>query len=380
MINKKVAEELAVQFARAAKAKAQPGEHVYIEYSDKVSRKIAFACEAHFQKMGFSTYLADIGAVYTKMRRNMTAKEIETYYADKLKMLETSQFVLLLGDNLPAFSFKTKKKLIAANKGANDIRKFYLGHDTWLYTQVPNRDFAKACAKPLKEFEAFYRQAALADYDAMAGAAIPLKEILDKGNDVRIVSPQQNTDLTFSIAGMTSIICAGEVNIPDGECFTAPIKDSVNGYVTFGASTYEHKKFQKIELLVKNGKIEHALAEDDLHTEWLNQILDYDEGSRFFGEFAINFNPYIREPMGDILFDEKIDGGFHMAAGAAYKVADNGNKSENHWDMVQIQRPEYGGGEIYIDGRLIRKDGLFVVPELAGLNPDALKKSSRPGF
>jgi aminopeptidase len=109
------------------------------------------------------------------------------------------------------------------------------------------------------------------------------------------------------------------------------------------------------------------------NTSRLNAILDSDEGARYIGEFALGFNPYIREPMRDILFDEKIAGSFHFTPGQAYERADNGNRSQVHWDLVSIQRPDYGGGEIYFDEKLIRKDGLFIPEELQSLNPESLK-------
>ncbi len=105
----------------------------------------------------------------------------------------------------------------------------------------------------------------------------------------------------------------------------------------------------------------------------LNEILDTDAGARYIGEFSLGFNPYIKEPMCDILFDEKIAGSLHFTPCQAYEDCGNGNKSAVHWDMVLIQRPEWGGGEVWFDGDLIRKDGLFVPKELQGLNPDKLK-------
>ena len=105
----------------------------------------------------------------------------------------------------------------------------------------------------------------------------------------------------------------------------------------------------------------------------MNKVLDTDAGSRYVGEFSFGLNPYILTPMKDTLFDEKIAGSFHMTPGRCYDEAPNGNQSAIHWDLVCIQRPEYGGGEIYLDGVLVRKDGRFVLPELAGLNPENLK-------
>jgi len=104
----------------------------------------------------------------------------------------------------------------------------------------------------------------------------------------------------------------------------------------------------------------------------LEELLDTDAGARHIGEFSLGFNPYILTPMKDTLFDEKIAGSLHFTPGQAYTTADNGNRSRLHWDLVLIQRPEYGGGEVWFDGECIRKDGRFVVPELEGLNPERL--------
>ena len=187
---------------------------------------------------------------------------------------------------------------------------------------------------------------------------------MENTDQVRITG--QGTDLTFSIKNMKAIICSGKCNIPDGEIYTAPIKNSVNGKIRYTVPTiYQGKKFENVELEVKDGKIIKATSSDSAN---LNFILDTDEGSRFFGEFALGVNPYIRKPMLDILFDEKMYGSFHLTPGCCYEDADNGNKSAVHWDMVCCQTKEYGGGEIYFDDVLIRKDGIFVTDELQPLN------------
>ena len=124
-----------------------------------------------------------------------------------------------------------------------------------------------------------------------------------------------------------------------------------------------------IRLDFRDGKIVEATSNQ---TKKLNAVLDSDAGARYIGEFSLGCNPYIREPMRDILFDEKIAGSFHFTPGQAYQEADNGNRSQVHWDMVNIQRQEYGGGEIYFDGKLIRKNGEFVVPILQSLNRNRL--------
>ena len=193
-----------------------------------------------------------------------------------------------------------------------------------------------------------------------------LAERMMRTDRVRITGP--GTDLTFSIKGMPAHPCAGEMNIPDGEVFTAPIKDSVNGTIHYTAPTlFQGIPFDGIRLTFKDGKIVEAHCNGN--EEALNKILDTDEGSRFIGEFALGVNPFILKPMRDILFDEKIGGSFHFTPGQAYENCDNGNRSQVHWDMVCIQRADYGGGEIWFDDELIRKDGIFTDSELDILNP-----------
>jgi aminopeptidase len=218
-------------------------------------------------------------------------------------------------------------------------------------------------------FEKFYFDVCTMDYPRMQKAAEPLRELMMKTDRVEIKGP--GTDISFSIKDIGVRQSYGLRNIPDGECFTSPVRDSVNGVVQYNTvSLYQGTEFKDVRLVCKDGKVVEAHAGDK--TDKMNEILDTDEGARYFGEWALGYNPYILHPMKDTLFDEKIGGSFHMTPGNAYDDADNGNRSAVHWDIVCIQRPEYGGGEIYFDGRLIRKDGIFVVPELEGLNPDRL--------
>ena len=196
-----------------------------------------------------------------------------------------------------------------------------------------------------------------------------LVDLMNRTDKVQIKGP--GTDLTFSIKDIPAIKCAGECNIPDGEVYTAPVKDSMNGIVSYNTPSEEQGfTYENIVFEIENGKIVKATSNDN---DRINQLLDTDEGARYFGEFALGVNPYILEPMKDTLFDEKICGSFHLTPGASYEDAPNGNKSAVHWDLVMIQRAEYGGGEIYFDDVLIRKDGIFTLPELACLNPENLK-------
>ncbi len=241
----------------------------------------------------------------------------------------------------------------------------------WVVLRWPTASFAQQANKSTEAFEDFYFDVCTFDYAKMAEAIDPLKKRMDAADQVHITGP--GTDLTFSIKGIPTIPCTGSRNIPDGECFTAPVKYSVNGPIQFNAPTiYQGTIFESIRLVYKDGKIVEAAAGD--MTEKLNQILDSDEGARYVGEFSFGVNPFILEPMKDILFDEKITGSFHFTPGQAYEEADNGNRSVVHWDMVMLQRAEQGGGTISFDGDLIRKDGLFVPSDLLCLNPEELKK------
>ena len=207
------------------------------------------------------------------------------------------------------------------------------------------------------------------DYAKMSKAMIPLERRMKRADKVHLKAP--GTDLTFSIKGIGAKMCKGDRNIPDGEVFSCPVKNSVNGTIQFNTPTlYSGTKFENVRLVLKEGKIVEAAANN---TKRLNEILDTDAGARYIGEFSLGFNPYILSPMCDILFDEKIAGSLHFTPGQAYEDCGNGNKSAIHWDMVLIQRKEWGGGEVWFDGELIRKDGIFLPKDLKGLNPANLK-------
>ncbi len=239
----------------------------------------------------------------------------------------------------------------------------------WVVLRYPNQAMAQQANMSTDAFEDFYFKVCNLDYSKMDRAMDALAKRLDNADKVHIIAP--GTDLTFSIKGIGSKKCSGERNIPDGEIYTAPVKNSVNGTITYNAPSVENGfKFENVSLTFKDGKIISATANDN---QKVNAIFDTDEGARFVGEFAFGVNPYIVKPMGDILFDEKISGSIHFTPGCCYDDCYNGNISAIHWDLVQIQTKEFGGGEIYLDGELIRKDGLFVTEDLKCLNPENLK-------
>jgi aminopeptidase len=273
--------------------------------------------------------------------------------------------------NLMEFSdvqFDKRTKLIS--RYINPLHNEYRNQNMrWIAVRWPNPSMAQRATMSTEAFEEFYFSACLLNYERMDKAMDPLVELMEKTENVHIVGPEE-TDLSFEINGMNIIKCAGKVNIPDGEVYTAPIKNSVRGRIGYNVpSVYHGETFDHIILDFEDGKVVNIESDND---EGLSWILDQDEGARYVGEFAFGLNPNIVAPMRDILFDEKIAGSIHLAQGNAYPECNNGNRSAIHWDLILKQTSDVGGGDIYFDGEPIRKNGLFVRKDLMGLNPDNL--------
>ena len=249
------------------------------------------------------------------------------------------------------------------------VLNYRVNHTRWCVLRWPTPSMAQAAGMSTEAFENLYFDVCTMDYAKMGRAMGPLEKRMQKADRVHLKSP--GTDLTFSIKGIGAKMCKGDRNIPDGEVFSCPIKKSVNGVIQFNTPTiYSGAKFENVRLEFKEGKVVQATGSNQKR---LNDILDTDPGARYVGEFSLGFNPYVLNPMCDILFDEKIAGSLHFTPGQAYEECDNGNRSAVHWDMVLIQRPEWGGGEVWFDGELIRKDGVFLPKDLRPLNPEKLK-------
>ncbi|MBA3607417.1 MAG: aminopeptidase [Chthoniobacterales bacterium] len=260
-----------------------------------------------------------------------------------------------------------KMKLVA--KKFRPVQDYRVQKTKWVVLRWPTPAMAQLAGMSTEAFEDFFFKVCTLDYRKLQPGMKALKALMEKTDKVQIKGP--GTDLRFSIKGISAIICGGDRNIPDGEVFSCPVKDSVQGHVTFNApSIYQSTAFDNIRLDFRDGKIVEATSNQ---TKKLNAVLDSDAGARYIGEFSLGCNPFIMHPMRDILFDEKIAGSFHFTPGQAYQEADNGNRSQVHWDMVSIQRKDYGGGEVYFDGKLIRKDGEFLPKDLRSLNWKSFK-------
>jgi len=289
---------------------------------------------------------------------------------EMFRMKRVQAYIALRGSaNINESSDVPSDRMALYSRVLRPVLNYRVNKTRWVVLRWPTPSMAQAAGMSTEAFENFYFDVCTMNYPRMTRAMVPLEKRMKKADRVHIKGP--GTDLTFSIKGIGAKMCKGDRNIPDGEVFSCPVKNSVNGHIQFNTPTiYSGTRFDNVRLEFNDGKVVKATANN---TKRLNEILDTDAGARYVGEFSLGFNPYIQSPMCDILFDEKIAGSMHFTPGQAYEECDNGNRSAVHWDMVLIQRPEWGGGEIWFDGELIRKNGRFLPADLKALNPEKLK-------
>lgn len=345
----------------------QAGEKILIDLYDTPAEMGIALIQAAREAGGVPFVNIHDARISRELQLAASEVQYETLSASQLEFMKQMQAYIAIRGSLniteTADVPSERMKLVAAKmRPVTDQR---VKRSKWCVLRWPNSSMAQLAGMSTEAFEDFYFRVCLLDYAALQPAMQALQDLMDATKLVHLTGP--GTDLRFSIEGITSEYCGGSKNIPDGECYTAPVRDSVEGVISYNApSIYQGIAFDNVKFEFSKGKIINATANN---TEALNRILDSDEGARYIGEFAIGFNREIMQPMRDILFDEKIAGSFHFTPGQAYEGGtDNGNKSQVHWDLVNIQRPDYGGGQIYFDGKLIRKDGQFLPPELQPLN------------
>lgn len=349
-------------------AKVRRGDIVVIDFSGTrplpLVKEIYKKClenGAKYVEYNFSS--EDLAKVFYDVAEDGQLKYFPRHRLEIMK--KANAYIGISGiENVQNFAGVSLPKMVTREKVLRPIINRRVDFTRWIITRYPTIGLAQDAKMSLEEFEDFYFKACNIDWVDFSGKITYLWKMVNRAKDVRIVS--SDTDLRFSIKGIPAVKSEGLRNMPDGEVYTAPVRDSVQGHITYNVpSLYHGKEFDGVRLEFKDGKIVEAGCRAG-SAEELNKILDSDAGARYVGEFAFGLNKNITRPMKNILFDEKICGSIHFTPGQAYKVADNGNRSSIHWDLVRVLR---GDGEIYLDGKLIQKDGKFVVKELKGLNP-----------
>lgn len=354
----------------------QKGDKVLIDAYDIPDAMVIALVRAVRKRKGIPYVRLHHGAVTREVLMGATREQVEFSARCDLEFMKGMQaYIGLRGSsNIFETSDVPPERMQLVMGLMREVQNWRVAKTKWVVLRWPTPSMAQQSLTSTEAFEDFYFRVCGMDYRRMIPGQRALKKLMDATDTVEIRGP--GTDLRFSIKGLQAIMCIGEHNIPDGEVFTAPVRDSVNGLITYNIpAVYQGVSFENIRLEFANGRVVKASCNGD--NRRLLSILDSDEGARYIGEFAIGFNPHILQPMRDTLFDEKIAGSFHFTPGQAYEgVADNGNRSQIHWDLVAIQREDYGGGEIWFDGKLVRKDGIFVPKALHKLNPEYLLGTS----
>ena len=352
--------------------KLQKGQRIWISTSCTGSDVVEALVEETYRVGGMPFVELKDPMVDRAIMKGMTqtlAKAMESF--DRPKMDSMDAYISIRGaeNNFESSDIPEEAQRIFRIEYSQSVHSMSRVPKTnWVVLRWPTAAMAQQAKMSTRAFEDFYFSVCNLDYSKMSKAMDPLVERMQRTDRVRIVGP--GTDLTFSIKGMKAVKCDGSCNIPDGEIYTAPVRESVNGTITYNTpSSAGGFEYENVSFTFQNGKIVEATCNDP---QRIAAYLDTDEGARYVGEFAIGVNPNIKKAMGDTLFDEKIAGSIHFTPGNAYEDADNGNRSAIHWDLVLIQTPEMGGGEIYFDDELVRKDGRFVTKDLEALNPENL--------
>lgn len=346
----------------------KPGDNVLIQTTDDVATPLVVELVKEVYKAGGNPFVrVEIATIQRALLMNSNEEQLKTRFENDFELMKKMDCSIVVRDfkNASELADVPDEKIKLQSMASLEMRRYRIEHTRWVLLRYPSPSIAQLAGMSEEKYADFLYSVCTMDYQTMSDNMDYLVKRMEAADQVHILG--EGTDLHFSIKGIPAIKCDGKMNIPDGEVFTAPVKDSVNGYVTFNIpSLYQSKTFENIRLEFENGKIVKATSNYDKE---LNEILDTDEGARYLGEFSFGCNPLITESTNDGSIDEKLAGSIHLTPGDAYEEAPNGNHSAIHWDLVLSQTPEYGGGEVWFDGELIRKDGLFVPEDLKGLNP-----------
>ena len=347
----------------------QPGEKVLIDIWDEAydfaEELVGAAQEAGGQPFVNLQSLS----LNCRLIMNATEESMEAWYKyENFRMEDMDAYIVVRKNhNNKTYEGIPAEKMRLYNKYYGKLHYgTRITNTKWCVLRYPNDSFAQSAGMSTQELEDYFFENCCLNYRRMNELAAPLNDLMMRTDQIAIKAP--GTELTFSIKGCCKPPACGIFNIPCGETGMPIIPESANGRISYNLpSFFQNTLFEDISLTLKDGKIVEARSN---HTERMNEILDTDPNARRIGEFAMGFNPYITRPINDTLFDEKMAMTMHFTPGndSIY------NPSAIHWDIVTSHAREMGGGEIYADGVLIRKDGLFVLDELKQLNPRELKK------
>ncbi|MFU8812313.1 MAG: aminopeptidase [Balneolaceae bacterium] len=359
-------EQLAAQLLSHS-TELQPGEHILIQTIGFNAIGLVRALAEQARDMGAHPHIKIEDPEINRLLMEKGDEEFWTRQAEKDQLPLMKQMDAFIGIRGSENIFENADVSGEANKAYSDhfLKPVHfeerVNHTRWTVLRYPSAAFAMNAKMPTERFRAFYYDACLLDYSKLEEAMKPLEAMLRDTDIIQLKG--EGTDISFSVKGQNWIPCFGKRNIPDGELFSSPILDSVNGTIRYAPSVYQGKPFEFVTLHVKGGTVVDFDSSDNRSLE---EILDTDEGARRFGEFSFGLNPIIKSPMYDILFDEKIYGSNHLTLGNDYEIAPNGNQSNIHWDLVCI------GADVYLDGVKVREGRNFTHEKLLGLNPSGL--------
>jgi aminopeptidase len=293
-----------------------------------------------------------------------TREQLSRFPRHKLDFLKKVDVSIGIGavQNSKVYAGSDQELQLLHEKTLRPLLDRRVNHTRWVVCRYPTHGAAQSAGMSLEEYEDFTFRACNLDWARESRKQEPLRRLLERADRVQVEAP--GTDLSFSLKGLPGVKADGQRNLPDGEVFSAPVRRSVEGIITFNCpTTYDGRTFESIVLEFSRGKAVKATCRSK--EKALNRILDIDPGARYVGEFSFGTNRRIRAPVGSTLFDEKMFGSIHLALGNAYRRCFNGNRSAIHWDIVtRLGR----AGRVVIDGKTVFAKGRFTLPSLAPLN------------
>jgi len=293
--------------------------------------------------------------------KHADSNQLETLSRAKKQEMEKMDAYIRIGggDNTQDLSGIHPEKISEWKSTTREILNERLSKK-WVATRFPTKSMAQNAGMSTQEFEEMVFEAVTADYSDISKRNKKVKELVDGAEEVRIKS--KDTDIRMSLENREGVSADGKNNIPDGEVFYAPVKDSIEGYISFTYPGVDSgTEVHGIKLWFENGKIVDFQAEKN--EDYLEKMINTDEGSKYVGELGLGTNRQITEFTKDTLFDEKIAGTVHMAIGRAYEECapeSKRNESAIHWDIVNDLRSRAGGGKIIVDGKVVQEDGKWI--------------------